>query len=76
MPRQAEVPGQGAELRRTPGLALDVDPLDGVAFLDVVHIFEEVEVQVEAVGGLYGVGQLLLLTPTSTLSSGLRVAIA
>lgn len=69
MPRQAEVPGQGAELRRAPGLALDVHPLDGVAFLDIVHILEEIKVQVEAVGGLYGVGQLLPLTLTSTLSS-------
>ncbi|KFO58656.1 hypothetical protein N302_09230, partial [Corvus brachyrhynchos] len=51
---QAEVAGQRAEFGLL-GSAVDVDPPDGVAFLDVIHVLQEVEVQVEAVGRLQGV---------------------
>ncbi|KFP13796.1 hypothetical protein Z169_03030, partial [Egretta garzetta] len=46
--RQAEVSGQGAEFRLL-GFPVDVNPSDGVPFLNVVHIFQEVQVQVKAV---------------------------
>lgn len=59
---QAEVSGQGAEFGLL-GSAVDVDPADGVAFLDVVHVLQEVQVQVEAVGCLQGVGEAAGLLP-------------
>ncbi|KFR09462.1 hypothetical protein N306_02444, partial [Opisthocomus hoazin] len=52
--RKAEVSGQGAEFRLL-GFAVDVNPSDGVAFLDVVHVLQEVQVQVEAIRRLQGV---------------------
>ncbi|KFV62552.1 hypothetical protein N307_11825, partial [Dryobates pubescens] len=49
--RQAEVSGQGAELGLF-GFPVDVNPSDGVPFLDVIHVLQEVQVQVKAVGCL------------------------
>ncbi|KGL92465.1 hypothetical protein N301_10359, partial [Charadrius vociferus] len=46
--RQAEVSGQGAEFRLL-GFPVDVNSSDGVPFLDVVHVLQEVQVQVKAV---------------------------
>ncbi|KFQ56119.1 hypothetical protein N333_03071, partial [Nestor notabilis] len=40
---QAEVPGQGAEFWLL-GFAVDVNPSDGVPFLDVLHVLQEVQV--------------------------------
>ncbi|KFQ20485.1 hypothetical protein N331_06292, partial [Merops nubicus] len=34
---------------RLLGFAVDVNPPDGVSFLDVVHILQEVQVQVKAI---------------------------
>ncbi|KFO84527.1 hypothetical protein N320_00645, partial [Buceros rhinoceros silvestris] len=51
---QAEVPGQGAEFRLL-GFPVDVDPSDGVPFLNVIHVLQEVQVQVKAVRCLHGV---------------------
>lgn len=59
---QAEVPRQGAEFGLL-GPAVDVHPPDGVAFLDVIHVLQEVQVQVEAVGSLQGVGEAAGLLP-------------
>lgn len=58
--REAEVPGQGAELRGF-GPPLNENPPDGVAFLDVVNILQEIQVQVEAIWSLDRVGELLPL---------------
>ncbi|KFQ36223.1 hypothetical protein N332_13788, partial [Mesitornis unicolor] len=52
--RQAEVSGQGAEFWLL-GFPVDVNPPDGVAFLDVIHVLQEVQVQVKAVRCLHGV---------------------
>ncbi|KFP90446.1 hypothetical protein N311_00863, partial [Apaloderma vittatum] len=46
--------GQGAEFRLF-GFPVDVNPPDGVPFLDVIHVFQEVQVQVKAVRRLHGV---------------------
>ncbi|KFP76895.1 hypothetical protein N310_12817, partial [Acanthisitta chloris] len=51
---QAEVSWQGAEFGLL-GFAVDVDPSDGVPFLDVIHVLQEVQVQVKAVRRLQGV---------------------
>ncbi|KFZ50622.1 hypothetical protein N321_05031, partial [Antrostomus carolinensis] len=51
---QAEVSWQGAEFWLF-GFAVDVNPSDGVPFLDVIHVLQEVQVQVEAVRCLHGV---------------------
>ena len=48
--RQAEVSGQSAEFGLL-GFAVDVDPPDGVPFLNVIHILEKVQVQEEALRG-------------------------
>ncbi|KFV57403.1 hypothetical protein N328_06491, partial [Gavia stellata] len=40
---------------RLLGFPVDVNPSDGVPFLDVVHVLQEVQVQVKAVGRLHGV---------------------
>ena len=60
MSRKAEVAWQCAVFG-APVFPLDVHPLDGVALLDVVHILEEVQVQVEAIGCLHRVRDLLPL---------------
>ncbi|KFO96294.1 hypothetical protein N300_00630, partial [Calypte anna] len=52
--RQAEIPGQSAEFGLF-GSAVDVDPADGVPFLDVIHVLQEIQVQVEAIRCLQGV---------------------
>ncbi|KFW93995.1 hypothetical protein N336_02922, partial [Phalacrocorax carbo] len=52
--RQAEVSGQGAEFRLL-GFPMDVNPSDGVPFLNVVHVLKEVQVQVKAIWCLHGV---------------------
>ncbi|KFV11338.1 hypothetical protein N340_00986, partial [Tauraco erythrolophus] len=52
--RQAEVSGHGAEFRLL-GFPVDVNPSDGVPFLNVIHVLQEVQVQVKAVGCLHGV---------------------
>ncbi|KFP54560.1 hypothetical protein N323_05320, partial [Cathartes aura] len=44
----------GAEFRLL-GFPVDVNPSDGVPFLDVVHVLQEVQVQVKAVRRLHGV---------------------
>lgn len=59
---QAEVSGQGAEFGLL-GFPVDVDPPDGVPFLDVVHVLQEVQVQVEAVRCLHRVGEAAGLLP-------------
>ncbi|KFW64200.1 hypothetical protein AS28_04158, partial [Pygoscelis adeliae] len=51
---QTEVSGQGAEFRLL-GFPVDVNPSDGVPFLDVIHVLQEVQVQVKAVRCLHGV---------------------
>ncbi|KFV97486.1 hypothetical protein N326_04857, partial [Eurypyga helias] len=51
---QAEVSGQGAEFGLL-GFPVDVNPSDGVPFLDVIHVLQEVQVQVKAVRRLHGV---------------------
>ncbi|KFQ52404.1 hypothetical protein N334_06958, partial [Pelecanus crispus] len=50
--RQAEVSGEGGVLL---GFPMDVNPSDGVSFLDVVHVLQEVQVQVKAIRCLHGV---------------------
>ncbi|KFQ94036.1 hypothetical protein Y956_08819, partial [Nipponia nippon] len=50
----AEVSGQGAEFWLL-GFPVDVNPSDGVPFLDVVHVLQEVQVQVKAIRRLHGV---------------------
>ncbi|KFQ68198.1 hypothetical protein N335_08032, partial [Phaethon lepturus] len=40
---------------RLLGFPVDVNPSDGVPFLDVVHILQEVQVQVKAVRCLHRV---------------------
>ncbi|KFU85409.1 hypothetical protein M959_04920, partial [Chaetura pelagica] len=52
--RQAEISGQGAEFGLL-GFPVDVHPSDGVPFLDVIHILQEVQVQVKAIRRLQGV---------------------
>ncbi|KFU98785.1 hypothetical protein N339_12235, partial [Pterocles gutturalis] len=52
--RQAEISGQGAEFWLL-GFAVDVNPSDGVAFLDVIHVLQEIQVQVKAIRRLHGV---------------------
>ncbi|KFW82025.1 hypothetical protein N305_06888, partial [Manacus vitellinus] len=51
---QAEVSGQGTEFGLL-GSAVDMDPSDGVPFLDVIHVLQEVQIQVKAVWRLQGV---------------------
>lgn len=53
MPRKAEISGQSAELRWALDSALNVDPFDGIAFFNIVHILEEIKVQVEAIGSFH-----------------------
>ena len=55
---KAEVSGQSAELGLL-GPSVDRNPFDGVSLFDVIHILEEVQVQVEAIWGLHGVGVAL-----------------
>lgn len=59
---QAEVSGQSAEFGLL-GFAVDVDPPDGVPFLNVIHVLEEVQIQVEAVRCFQGVGEAAGLLP-------------
>lgn len=66
MARKAEIPGQGAEFRRTLDPALNVDPFDGVSFFNIVNILEEVQIQVEAIRSFHRVGQLLLRSSALT----------
>lgn len=52
--RGVEVPGESAG----PGSfasALNGNPFDGVAFLNVIHVFEEVQIYLEAVRGFHRV---------------------
>ena len=60
--RQAEVSGQSAEFGLL-GFAVDVDPPDGVPFLNVIHILEKVQVQVEAIRCFQGVREAAGLLP-------------
>lgn len=55
---KAEVSGQSAELGLL-GPSVDRNPFDGVSLLDVIHILEEVQVQMEAIWGLHRVGVAL-----------------
>ena len=52
MPGQTKVPRESAEFGALDP-AVDVDPFDGVAFLYVINIFQEVQVEVESIRGLH-----------------------
>lgn len=70
---KAEVSGQSAELGLL-GPSVDRNPFDGVSLLDVIHILEEVQVQMEAIWGLHRVGvalwRVFLLIPLRGLVFG------
>ncbi|KFO82239.1 hypothetical protein N303_09426, partial [Cuculus canorus] len=51
---QAEVSRQSAEFRLL-GFPVDVNPSNSVPFLDVIHILQEVQVQMKAIRRLQGV---------------------
>lgn len=53
MAREAEVPGQSAELGRSLDSALNVDSLYGVALFNIIDVLEEVQVQVKAIGSFH-----------------------
>lgn len=53
MPWKTEISGQSTEFRWALDPALNVDPFDGIAFLNIVDILEEVQVQVEAIGSFH-----------------------
>lgn len=55
---KAEVSRQGAELGLL-GPSVDRNPSDGVSLLNVIHVLEEVQVQMKAIRGLHRVGVAL-----------------
>lgn len=66
MSRKAEISGQSTEFGWPLDPSLNVNPFDGIAFFNVVNIFEEVQVQVEAIRSFHRVGQLLPRDTTLT----------
>lgn len=51
---KAEVSRQSTKLSLL-GSSVDGNPFDGVSLLNIIHIFEEVQVQMKAIRGLHRV---------------------
>lgn len=70
---KAEVSGQGTKLSLL-GSPVDRNPFDGVSLLNVIHVFEKVQVQMKAIWGLHRVGvalwRLFLFIPLRGLVLG------